>query len=427
MIFQALAFALTPAKMTEDSMFRGGPSHPGVSGSPAPRKITGVKWTFPTGDSIFGSPVSWHGAIYFGSSDGNLYSVDAQTGVQRWKAPTGAAVNSTPAVWNGKLYATSYDGRLYCLDADTGALQWKYFTNGERRFEAKGLHGMQPLRQTFADPMDMFLSSPSVSNGAVYFGSGDGNVYAVDAETGDLRWKFKTGDVVHASPAVAGGRVFVGSWDSFFYALDASTGKVVWKYQGGTDDFIHNQVGFQSSPSVTGNTVYVGCRDSNLYAFDAATGKPLWKSNNSGSWVNASPACAGETLYYATCDSKRFRAVIAKTGKDVFNVESKGLMMSSPVVAGDVIVYGTFNGFVEGRDAKSGEPLWNFRTKGSEANRGWVLKADGTFNSGLLGSKPFTPATFERQFTAGGVVSTPLVVEGTVFFGSLDGYLYAIG
>ena len=39
-----------------------------------------------------------------------------------------------------------------------------------------------------------------------------------------LRWKFQTGNVVHASPAVsADGRVYIGSFDSYFYALDATT------------------------------------------------------------------------------------------------------------------------------------------------------------------------------------------------------------
>src|SRR5580765_3346888 len=74
-------------------------------------------------------------------------------------------------------------------------------------------------------PVDTFLSSPVVANGVVYFGSGDGNLYALDAATGDLRWKFKTGDVVHASPALADGVLFFGSWDSYFYAVDAATGK----------------------------------------------------------------------------------------------------------------------------------------------------------------------------------------------------------
>ena len=41
-------------------------------------------------------------------------------------------------------------------------------------------------------------------------GSGDHNVYALDTKTGALRWKFATGNVVHASPAVADGLVYVG-------------------------------------------------------------------------------------------------------------------------------------------------------------------------------------------------------------------------
>jgi FOG: WD40-like repeat len=139
-------------------------------------------------------------------------------------------------------------------------LKWKFSTDGERRFEAKGLHGMQPKDQTIADPFDIFLSSPVVANGVVYFGSGDGNLYALESDTCDLRWKFKTGDVVHASPALADGVLFFGSWDSYFYAVDAATGKEKWRFHGGEDPMMHNQVGFQSSPAVVNGTVYTGRR-----------------------------------------------------------------------------------------------------------------------------------------------------------------------
>jgi outer membrane protein assembly factor BamB len=94
---------------------------------------------------------------------------------------------------------------------------------------------MQPRNQTIADPFDVFLSSPVVVKNTVYFGSGDGNVYALDAATGEQRWKFKTGDVVHASPAFADGVLFFGSWDSYFYAVDAATGKEKWRFHGGED------------------------------------------------------------------------------------------------------------------------------------------------------------------------------------------------
>src|SRR5215469_2763517 len=86
------------------------------------------------------------------------------------------------------------------------------------------LHDALPI----FDPFDFFLSSPVVWNSVVYYGSGDTNIYALDAATGALKWKFKTGDVVHASPAISDGVLFVGSWDSYFYALEASTGKEKW-------------------------------------------------------------------------------------------------------------------------------------------------------------------------------------------------------
>jgi eukaryotic-like serine/threonine-protein kinase len=88
----------------------------------------------------------------------------------------------------------------------------------------------------------------------------------LDAASGNLKWKFQTGDVVHASPAIADGTVFIGSWDSYFYALDAATRKEKWRFKTGEDPDIHNQVGIQSSAVVADEVVYFGCRDSNLYA-----------------------------------------------------------------------------------------------------------------------------------------------------------------
>jgi outer membrane protein assembly factor BamB len=189
-------------------MFRGDATHSGRYAGPAPRQFHRVKWKFPTRDRVMSSPVFKDNVIYIGGEDGNAYAVDAETGRQIWKRATNGPVPATPAIVDGTLYFGSYDGKFYALDARTGALKWKVTTEGERRFEAKGLHGLQPKNQTIGDPFDVFLSSPVVANGSVYFGNGDGNLYALDSATGDLRWKFKTGDVVHASLAVADGVLF---------------------------------------------------------------------------------------------------------------------------------------------------------------------------------------------------------------------------
>ena len=141
----------------------------------------------------------------------------------------------------------------------------------ERKFEAKGLHGYPSAAQTIPDAWDVYISSPAVVDGKVYFGSGDGNVYAVDAKSGVLQWKFATQDVVHASPAVVNGVVYIGSWDGRLYAIDAVTGQQKWAFEGGKDPAIHNQVGFQSSAAVVDGTVYVGYAGRSKTSTSAAT------------------------------------------------------------------------------------------------------------------------------------------------------------
>jgi outer membrane protein assembly factor BamB len=98
-----------------------------------------------------------------------------------------------------------------------------------------------------------------VANGVVYVGSNDNNVYALNAETGALVWKYTTGVAVYSSPAVANGVVYIGSLDNNVYALKASTGALLWKYT--TSNWV------VSSPAVANGVVYVGSVDRNVYAF----------------------------------------------------------------------------------------------------------------------------------------------------------------
>ncbi len=411
------------------AMFHGDATHAGVASSAAPRAFHRVKWRFPTGDRVVSSAV-WHeGAVLFGSDDGNVYAVDAATGRQRWMQRTGGPVASTPAVAGGRAYVVSYDGRLYALDARSGEVLWKFATEGERRFEARGLHGMQPRTQTFADVFDVYLSSPVVSEGTVYFGSGDGHLYAVDAASGKLRWKFRTGDVVHASPAVAEGTVFVGSWDGRFYAVDARTGQQRWMFQGGTDPLMFNQQGFQSSPAVVGGVVYTGSRDANVYALDARTGQEKWRFSTGASWVNSTPAVHQGRVYFATSDTALMHAVDAATGKPVLQHDARAYVFSSPVVAGDVVLLGVLNGSLQAIDRHKGTLLWQFETEAARRNDGWVLTADRRFNSALLFSSGWREGMtlgLHRQESVGSFYATPLVVDGVVFIGSADGALYAI-
>jgi outer membrane protein assembly factor BamB len=426
----ALAGALAASAPQAQTMFRGDAAHRGESDGPAPREFHRVKWKFTTGARIVSSPVLRDGTLFFGSDDGNVYAVDAATGRQRWMARTDGPVPSTPALAGDRVFALSYDGRLYALDARSGETLWKFATEGERRFEARGLHGMLPRAQTFADMYDVYLSSPLVVGGKVYFGSGDGHVYAVDAATGRLAWKFRTGDVVHASPAYADGLVVVGSWDGRLYALDAATGAQRWAFQAGLDPLIHNQQGFQSSAAIADGTVYVGCRDGHLYAIDLRTGAAKWNSDTAGSWVVGSPAVSRGKVFYATSDTAQYRVDDAATGQPAYPMGStQAYVFGSPTVAGDTVLLGVLNGTLEARDRDDGRLLWQFRTEAARANRDWVLAADGRFNAGLLFASSWGDASAEgarRQQGVGSFFATPLVAGGTVYIGSADANLYAI-
>ena len=91
-----------------------------------------------------------------------------------------------------------------------------------------GVEGSPTLLWRF-ETGDNVFSSPAVVDGVIYVGSFGGNVYALDAATGDERWRFETGDWVVSSPAVVDGVVYVGSLDSYVYALDAATGDERWR------------------------------------------------------------------------------------------------------------------------------------------------------------------------------------------------------
>jgi outer membrane protein assembly factor BamB len=422
-----LAFAQgAPAQAT----FHGDNTRAGVFDGSGPRELHGATWLFKTDGPIVSSPAISNGVVFFGSSDGVFYAVDRETGKQKWKSVMTDPISSSPAVANGLVYFLTYDGVFYALAEDTGEIKWRFATGGERRFEAKGIHGLTPATQNIADPMDVFLSSPAVFNGRVYFGSSDGHVYALDAQTGVVAWSFETRDVVHASPAIANGTLYIGSWDSYLYALDAATGLERWRFKAGDDPVIHNQVGFQSSAAVVNGVVYVGCRDGHVYAIDAATGRKRWDYSTSQSWVNGTPAVRDGVVYVGTSDTHRFHALDAKSGRLLYTYDTQALVFGSAALSGDMVYIGAFNGKLFAIDAKSGKPVWQFQTEGAKQDALKVLAADGSLGSAALAPvfHNFLDMTLYlyKAFSVGAIASSPVVDGGRIFFGSADGNLYAI-
>lgn len=408
-------------------MFRGDPAHRATYVSEGPATFSQVKWTLKTGGPVVSSPVIAQSRLFVGSDDKAVHAVELATGAEAWTFVTGGFVRSTPAVGEGAVYFGSYDGFFYALDAGSGALRWKFEVAGEQKFAAKGLHGSRPRAQLIPDAWDCFLSSPVVADGRVYFGSGDGNVYALDAQSGKLVWKFATNGVVHSSPALADGMIYVGSFDTFLYALDAATGELKWKFKTGEDPVNHNQEGIPSSPCVADGVVYFGCRDFHLYAVDAKTGQEKWKHKIT--WVIATPTVRDGLVYASTSIPAFFFAVDAKTGQEAFRVDVKMPAFSSPTLAGGMAYGGTFGGRLYAIDLVARKVAWEFTTAAAKENARRALAADGTFNPEVMFRSDFFEAMFQAVdmlFGIGAIVSSPVVDHGVVYVGSADGNVYAL-
>ena len=344
---------------------------PGRTGKPA--------WTFKSGAPIWSSPAAADGAVYFGSSDGMLYALEGKSGTQRWQFKTGGPVFGSPTVDGAALYALSDDGLLYKLDRGTGKELWRFDT-----------HGGQVKREAY----DRLSSRAVVAGNTLYIGGADGKLYALGPDSGKEKWHFATGGMLRGSPAVADGRVFFGSNDDNVYALDAASGALLWQY-----DTFKPVV---TTPLVWNGLVYVGSRSANLYAFAADSGRVRWRKFYWVSWVESSPRIRDGVLYVGSSDYTRLFAVDALTGQERWSFDTHGEAWPDPAVT-DTLVYTGSVGYTGipreagfyAVDRTTGKEVWRYSMPAAAAPVG------------------------------NGVNSSPLVDQGLVYFGGLDGVFYA--
>ncbi|HJU89168.1 MAG TPA: PQQ-binding-like beta-propeller repeat protein, partial [Gemmatimonadaceae bacterium] len=167
-----------------------------------------------------------------------------------------------------------------------------------------------------------------------------------------------------------------GSFDGNFYALDAATGQERWRYatEGAgltSKSFGYDRRSIQSSPAVVGGVVYVGSRDGHLYAINARDGKLKWRfAHDQTSWAISSPAVRDSVVYEGSSDGHFFHTLRASDGKELWRVVSEHSVWSSPVVAGSVVytAEGAYaadgGGTIRALDAATGDERWRYRVDG---------------------------------------------------------------
>jgi outer membrane protein assembly factor BamB len=243
--------AITPPVVAGDYVYVGFVGFGGPGGAQAFTTESG-KYVWSIVGSANADEVAVAGAtVFLGCSDGTLIAADASN-VSTPLDPAGDA-NKGATRWtfmagseihglrvvDGTAYFGSFDHYLYALDAASGALRWKFAASNKN------------------------WSTPAVANGVVYFGSGDGAIYALDQQSGKQLWAYKTGDAIYrSSPTPANGLVYIASQDSFVYGLDPQTGAVAQRFKTGN--------ALNSTPAYANGRVYIGCTDGYCYAFDAA-------------------------------------------------------------------------------------------------------------------------------------------------------------
>ncbi len=162
------------------------------------------RWSYLTGANspVMSSPaIDSDGTIYVGSSNGMVYAFQPN-GAIKWRVSRITAIDAPPVLgWDDVLYVGSESGVMTAINTADGTLRWEYMASGA-----------------------ISAAAAVASDGTVYFGSDDRNLYAVDQD-GDLVWNFVAADGVNGSPVIGpDGVVYVGSDDRYVYALYGTAG-----------------------------------------------------------------------------------------------------------------------------------------------------------------------------------------------------------
>jgi outer membrane protein assembly factor BamB len=224
------------------------------------------KWAVPTTDHVESTATVADAVAYFGAGNDGVYAVDAVTGKPRWQFDEQLHIDASPCVSDGKVVVGSGPSRRYktlavvAIDAKLGREVWRrpvelpawgspraaggrvYVGLGNGRLTESAKPPEKPAgallcldekdgRELWRVPTaDAVFQQPTVAGDRVYFGSRDGHLYAVRADTGDIVYKLPMGGPVVSPPAVEEGKVYAMTVGGTLRCLAAADGAEVWRY-----------------------------------------------------------------------------------------------------------------------------------------------------------------------------------------------------
>ncbi|WP_420381895.1 PQQ-binding-like beta-propeller repeat protein [Novosphingobium sp.] len=230
---------------------------------------------------------------------------------------------AAPVIGGGKLFVMDTLGVVRAFNADTGKEAWA---------------------QTFvvaADTAAVFGGGASFDDGTVYVTTGLGEVAAIDAGSGKIKWRVKPLGPLRGSPTVGYGSVFVMTQDNQIAALNAETGATQWNESG---SLAQTGVFGVAAPAVGQGTIVAGYSSGELIAYRYENGRQLWSdalartsiatSVSTITDIDADPIIDNGRVY-ALGQGGRMAAYELVTGQRVWELNMAGI--STPSVAGEWI------------------------------------------------------------------------------------------
>ncbi len=200
------------------------------------------------------------GTIIVSTSMGELQALNPADGTEKWNVNVGTAYYSTPAIdANGTIFLSVTSSRSTYLKAIS--------SNGVELWKIK------------IDSDEYAYSSPAIgSDGTIYIGSGDYNLYAVNPD-GTEKWKYFTDGYLWSSPVIGiDGTIYIHSTENGFYAINPD-GTEKWKFS--------QILGVYSNLNTTAavgdnNVIYIGgtstSYQSTFYAINTSDGSIKWET-----------------------------------------------------------------------------------------------------------------------------------------------------
>jgi len=423
-------------------------------------------WTFETDGDTRGSPVVNDGVVYF-QGNTTVYALDTSTGSEQWSVDTGGfSVTSSPVIAGETLYINP--SNLLAINRDTGDERWQVrkqwpvrdvVVDDDRLIAGTGSEifaldtdGTEQWSFEMSGPIE---SSPVVRDETVSIGIDD-TLYALDTNTGTEQWSHETAELIKGSPAVVDGIVASGNRGGTVFGLEVDDGTERWRYEGDNIDSAgltvangliyvvssgsdidaldptdgtavdHFSVSGASThpPAVTENMLYFATNDGTVHAFDLSNTNEQWQFET-GEFGSGGVAVVDETVYYA---QRNVHAIDISDETERWEFSTERNQSTSPAITDDAVYPGH-----HAVDADSGTEQWHF-----ERGRSWgsPVVVDGTTyisEADMLSAVDAATGQTVWTFNTAGTeletsrAASAAVVDGTVYFASLDGRIYAIG